>query len=69
VTASRNNLGVMLARLGLLKEAEKEFVSALRESNGRSEDAAHNLTLCRSLTSLHKTQDFRLYRTERGSAG
>jgi tetratricopeptide (TPR) repeat protein len=51
VPASRNNLGVMLARLGLLKEAEKEFVSALKESNGRSADAAHNLTLCRSLTS------------------
>lgn len=49
VPASRNNLGVMLARLGFLKEAEKEFEIALKESGGRLEDAMHNLKLCRSL--------------------
>ena len=49
VAASRNNLGVMLARLGFLKEAEKEFVIALKQSNGVFDDAAHNLKLCRSL--------------------
>ena len=51
VPASHNNHGVMLARLGFLKEAEKEFDNALKSSDGRLEDAAHNLNLCRSLTS------------------
>jgi len=49
VPASRNNLGVMLARLGFLKEAEKEFAIALKSADGVFEDAAHNLKLCRSL--------------------
>ena len=49
VPASHNNLGVVLARLGLLNEAEKEFVIALKTSDGAFEDAAHNLKLCRSL--------------------
>jgi len=49
VPASRNNLGVMLARLGFLKEAEKEFAIALKSAHGVFEDAAHNLKLCRSL--------------------
>src|SRR5688500_10426392 len=57
VAASRNNLGVMLARLGFLKEAEKEFEIALKETKGRFDDAAHNLKLCRSLALV---QDFRL---------
>jgi tetratricopeptide (TPR) repeat protein len=49
VPASHNNLGVVLARLGLLKEAENEFVIALKSSGGVFEDAAQNLKLCRSL--------------------
>jgi tetratricopeptide (TPR) repeat protein len=51
VPASHNNHGVMLARLGFLQDAEKEFDKALRASDGRLADAAHNLNLCRSLTS------------------
>ena len=50
VPASHNNLGVMLARLGHLKEAEQEFIVALKASDGRYEDAAHNLNLCRQKT-------------------
>jgi tetratricopeptide (TPR) repeat protein len=50
VPASHNNLGVMLAQLGFLKEAEQEFIFALKASEGRFDDAAHNLNLCRSLT-------------------
>ena len=50
--ASHNNLGVMLATLGFLKEAEKEFVIALKSSDGAFEDAAHNLKLCRSLMNV-----------------
>ena len=46
VPASHNNLGVMLARLGYLKEAEQEFILALKASQGRFDDAAHNLNLC-----------------------
>ena len=49
VPASHNNLGVVLARLGFLKEAENEFVIALKSSGGVFEDAAQNLKLCRSL--------------------
>jgi len=52
--ASRNNLGVMLAQLGFLKEAEAEFVIALKQSAGALDDAAHNLTLCRSLMTNSK---------------
>ncbi len=50
VPASHNNLGVMLTRLGSFKEAEEQFVTALRKSDGALVDAAHNLNLCRSLT-------------------
>lgn len=49
--ASHNNLGVMLAQLGFLKEAEAEFVMALKHSDGTLNDAAHNLKLCRSMMS------------------
>jgi tetratricopeptide (TPR) repeat protein len=67
VPASHNNLGVMLARLGLLKEAEKSFIVALKESDNRLDDAAHNLKLCRSLmlsTRLRDSQGFRLLNTD-----
>jgi tetratricopeptide (TPR) repeat protein len=67
VPASHNNLGVMLARLGLLKEAEKSFIVALKESDHRLDEATHNLKLCRSLmlsTRLHDSQDFRLLKTD-----
>lgn len=49
VPASHNNLGVMLARLGRLSEAQREFETALRETGGDFEDANRNLKLCRSL--------------------
>ena len=49
VPASHNNLGVMLAQQGFIKEAEKEFVIALKSADGVFDDAAHNLKLCRSL--------------------
>ena len=66
VPASRNNLGVMLARLGFLKEAEKEFIVALKESDNRMDDATHNLKLCRALmvnTGLQGSRNFRLSKT------
>ena len=44
-----NNLGVMLARMGNLSEAEKVFEYAVRQSRGTSSDAEQNLKLCRSL--------------------
>ena len=50
VPASHNNLGVMLANLGFMKEAEQEFIFALKASDGRFDEATHNLNLCRSLT-------------------
>ena len=50
VPASHNNLGVMLARLGYLKEAEREFTIALKAADGRYDDAAYNLNLCRQNT-------------------
>lgn len=62
VPASHNNLGVMLARLGFLKEAEQEFVIALKASDGRFDDAAHNLNLCRSFTaSLRRDYKISVY--------
>ncbi len=52
VAASLNNLGVMLARMGRLAEAENEFAIAIRRSgNAGFSDAEHNLKLCRSLRS------------------
>ena len=59
VPASHNNLGVMLAQLGFLKEAEQEFIFALKASDGRFDEAAHNLDLCRSLTAGVK-RDYKL---------
>lgn len=49
VISSHNNLGVMLARMQRLKEAETEFAIAFRLSHGEFGDAAHNLELCRRL--------------------
>jgi tetratricopeptide (TPR) repeat protein len=60
VAASHNNLGVMLAQLGFMKEAEKEFVIALKASHGRLGDATHNLNLCRSLTAASIRQDYKM---------
>ena len=54
VPASHNNLGVMLARLGRMKDAQREFEIALRQSDGRLDDAIHNLKLCRSLLAATK---------------
>jgi len=50
VPASHNNLGVMLARLGFIKDAEQEFLMALKAADGRYDDAAYNLSLCRTLS-------------------
>jgi len=47
--ASHNNLGVALARMGRLPEAQQEFETALRQTNGVFIEATHNLKLCRSL--------------------
>lgn len=60
--ASHNNLGVMLAQLGFMKEAEKEFVIAIKMSRGGLGDAQHNLNLCRSLTAASVRQDYRIYK-------
>ena len=49
VISTHNNLGVMFARMHQLKEAEKQFAIALRLSDGKFPDAAHNLELCRRL--------------------
>jgi Tfp pilus assembly protein PilF len=56
VPASHNNLGVMLARLGRLSEAQREFETALRETGGDFEDAIRNLKLCRSLLAEPSTR-------------
>jgi len=45
-----------------MKEAEKEFVIALKASHGRFGDAEHNLNLCRSLTASSLRQDYRIYK-------
>jgi tetratricopeptide (TPR) repeat protein len=47
--ASHNNLGVVLASNGQLREAEFEFESALQLSSGALAVAAQNLELCRHL--------------------
>ena len=57
--ASHNDLGVMLAQLGFMKEAEKEFLIALKLTNNNFTDAAHNLNLCRSLSAVAQ-KDYRL---------
>ena len=57
VPASHNNLGVMLAQMGKLGEAEVEFQTALTLSNGKFDDADHNLKLCRSLRSTADTRN------------
>lgn len=44
--AAHNNLGVLQARAGNIAVAEREFTIAIRQSNGKFEEAAHNLKLC-----------------------
>jgi tetratricopeptide (TPR) repeat protein len=46
--ASRNNLGVALARAGRLELAAQEFEAALKQTGGTLAEAAHNLRLCRA---------------------
>lgn len=65
VISSHNNLGVMLARMRQLKEAEKEFAIAVRLSNGEFGDAAHNLDLCRRLLRGTGEADFASLRVTR----
>ena len=57
VASSHNNLGVMLARMGRLSEAEKEFGIALKQSRGSITEAEHNLQLCRSLLATVENRD------------
>ena len=47
--ACHNNLGVVLALEGRYGDAEHEFAIALKESNGKFEDARQNIELCRTL--------------------
>src|SRR4029453_4991603 len=47
--ASHNNLGVILAWTGHLKDAEFQFKISLRLTGGTLEDASQNLKLCRYL--------------------
>lgn len=49
VPSSHNNLGVVLASAGRLREAAREFEMALRLSSGALSVAAQNLELCRHL--------------------
>ncbi len=56
VPASHNNLGVMLARLGRLREAQHEFEIALSQTGGAFDDATRNLKLCRSLLTTPTTR-------------
>jgi tetratricopeptide (TPR) repeat protein len=47
--ASHNNLGVMYAKTGNLDQAKREFEIALKQSDGRLEEAVTNLKLCQTL--------------------
>jgi len=69
VAASHNNLGVMLAQLGFMKDAEREFVIALKASHGSLGDAQHNLNLCRSLTAASVSRDYRAYKMSINQSG
>lgn len=55
VAASHNNLGVMLAGMGRLTEAGREFEIGLKQTDDAFDDAAHNLKLCRSLLTASAT--------------
>jgi len=52
--ASHNNLGVVLASTGRLREAEREFEKALQLTRGTFGVAAQNLELCRHLMAGEK---------------
>jgi tetratricopeptide (TPR) repeat protein len=43
IPACHNNLGVILARAGLLEEAEREFETAVKRSRGKFAEASQNL--------------------------
>jgi len=47
--AGHNNLGVALAQTGRLREAEREFATAVSQGKTNLPEARHNLELCRSL--------------------
>jgi Tfp pilus assembly protein PilF len=46
IPASHNNLGVILAKSGMIEEATREFETALRQSRGKFAEASQNLARC-----------------------
>src|SRR3989442_7498324 len=63
--AGHNNLGVMLARSGRLREAEREFEIALSQATAALPEARHNLALCRSLLAARAGTQVASYRLRR----
>jgi Tfp pilus assembly protein PilF len=49
IPACHNNLGVILAKAGLLEEAAREFEVAVRQPRGKFVEASQNLARCRQM--------------------
>jgi tetratricopeptide (TPR) repeat protein len=49
IPACHNNLGVIMAKAGLLDEAEREFEKAVKRSRGKFAEASKNLALLRQM--------------------
>ena len=50
IPACHNNLGVILAKAGMLEEATREFETAVKNSRGKFVEANQNLKRCRQMT-------------------
>ena len=49
IPACHNNLGVILAKAGMLEEATREFEIAVKQSRGKFVEASQNLARCRQM--------------------
>lgn len=49
IPACHNNLGVMLAKSGMMEEATREFEIAVKQSRGKFAEASQNLARCRQM--------------------
>jgi tetratricopeptide (TPR) repeat protein len=69
IPACHNNLGVILARSGMLDEAMREFEIALKQSRGKFVEARENLALCQRMLDSSSARLIAALKTIEGGVG
>jgi len=69
IPACHNNLGVILAKAGMLEDATLEFELALKRSRGKFAEASQNLTRCRQMIGATSPTMIASLKTVEGASG